>query len=98
MKNFLRHFQKYAICKKEFKGFFKSYFLTFFIAYLLLAGLSMPTFGIINLIVPAIYYFIMRTIELIGYYKINGLCFYTDETTVIDTIEFGYRQDNQENI
>lgn len=34
---------------------------------------------------------LLRTEELIGYYKAKGYRFYTDANTVINTVEFGYR-------
>ena len=60
-----------------------------------MAGLSLPTFGLIVIVVPSLNYFIFRTIELVGYYKMNGLSFYTDAANVVDTVEFGYRAENQ---
>lgn len=82
--------------KINFKGLLKAYLITFFISYALIAGLTIPTFGLMSLLIPATYYFLLRAVELIGYYKTNVLCFYTDDTTVIDTVEFGYRKDNQD--
>lgn len=81
--------------KANASGLFKSYALTFSIVYLCVAGLSVPTGGLMGIILPSIYYFILRTIELIGYYKTKGYSFYTDATTVINTVEFGYRNEQQ---
>ena len=72
-----------------------AFVITFFAAYALVAGLSLPTFGLIVIVVPSLNYFIFRTIELVGYYKMNGLSFYTDAANVVDTVEFGYRAENQ---
>ena len=47
------------------------------------------------LVVPSFNYFLLRLVELVGYYKMNGLSFYTDAITVVDTVEFGYRAENQ---
>lgn len=48
-----------------------------------------------TLILPSMYYFMLRAIELIGYYKTKGLSFYTDATTVINTVEYGFRAEQQ---
>ena len=45
--------------------------------------------------VPSIDYFLFRAIELVGYYKFAGMSFYTDAANVVDTVEFGYRAENQ---
>lgn len=88
--------RSFPYVKRNFKGLFKAYLLTFSLSYLAVTGFGLPTFGVISLLVPAIYYFILRTVELVGYYKLKGLCFYTDASTVINTVEFGYRKDNQD--
>ncbi len=49
-----------------------------------------------SIVLPSLYYFILRAIELIGYYKTKGYSFYTDATTVINTVEFGYRAEQQD--
>ena len=49
-----------------------------------------------SLVLPSLYYFVLRAIELIGYYKTKGYSFYTDATTVINTVEFGYRAEQQD--
>ncbi len=81
--------------KINFKGLFKAFSITFILSYLMIAGFSIPTFGLINLFVPSVYYFLLRTAELVGYYKVKGFSFYTDASTVINTVEFGYRSANQ---
>ena len=73
----------------------KAFVITFFAAYALMAGLALPTFGLTVIVVPSLNYFLFRTIELVGYYKMNGLSFYTDAANVVDTVEFGYRAENQ---
>ncbi len=83
--------------KANLKGMFKAYTCIFFFAYAFVAGLALPTFGLICFAVPSAYLYMVRSVELVGYYKMNGLCFYTDQATVINTVEYGYRQDNQEN-
>lgn len=81
--------------KSNMGGLFKSYVVTFTIVYLLATAFAIPTGGLMSLILPSLYYFILRAIELIGYYKTKGLSFYTDATTVINTVEFGYRSEQQ---
>lgn len=88
--------RSFPFVKANFKGFFKAYFITFICAYLLVFGFSIITFGLIAVLVPSLYYFLLRTVELVGYYKLKGLCFYTDASTVINTVEFGYRLTNQD--
>lgn len=82
--------------KLNFKGMFKAITITYFIAYCCVSSLTIPTFGVINLVIPSLYYFLLRTIELVGYYKQNSMRFYVDATNVINTVEYGYRTDNQE--
>lgn len=81
--------------RQNFGGFFKSFTSIFFTAYACVAVLSVPTFGVVNLLVPSTYFFILRAVELIGYYKLNGMSFYVDPRTVVNSIEYGYRKENQ---
>lgn len=87
--------RSFTFIKTNFAGFFKAYSITFTCAYLLTAAFMLPTIGFVVLVVPPIYYFLLRTVELIGYYKVKGYSFYTDSATVVDTIDFGFRSDNQ---
>ena len=57
--------------------------------------MTVPTFGVVNLLVPSTYFLVLRAVELIGYYKLNGMSFYVDPRTVVNTIEYGYRKENQ---
>ena len=82
--------------KLNFKGLLKSFIITYFATYMLVATCGIPTFGLVAIVVPSINYFLMRLIELVGYYKMNGMSFYTDAVTVVDTVEFGYRSENQQ--
>lgn len=81
--------------KLNIKGLSKAFVITFFSTYAIVAGFSIPTFGLIIVVVPSINYFLLRVIELVGYYKMNGMSFYTDAANVVDTVEFGYRKENQ---
>lgn len=87
--------RSFTFIKANFAGFFKAYSITFTGAYLLTAAFMLPTVGFVVFVVPPIYYFLLRTVELIGYYKVKGYSFYTDSATVVDTIDFGFRSDNQ---
>ncbi len=84
-----------TLVKYNFGGLFKAFCVTFVISYVVAAVSALSTFGISLLLVSAIYFYLLRAVELIGYFKLNGLSFYTDATRVIDTVEFGYRQKNQ---
>lgn len=81
--------------KQNFGGFFKTFATIFFTAYGCISVLTVPTFGVVNLLVPSTYFFVLRSVELIGYYKLNGMSFYVDPRTVVNTIEYGYRKENQ---
>lgn len=82
--------------KSNVSGLFKSYAVTFTIVYLFSTTFAIPTGGLMSILLPSLYYFILRAIELIGYYKTKGFSFYTDATTVINTVEFGYRAEQQD--
>ncbi len=84
--------------KYNMRSLCKAYSVTFIISYVLGAVSLFPTCGLGLLVVPAVYYYILRAVELIGYFKLNGLSFYVDSTRVVDTVEFGYRRKNQEQI
>ncbi len=76
-------------------GLLKSYAITFSIVYLCATVFVVPTGGLISLILPSMYYFVLRAIELIGYYKTKGYNFYTDGTNVVKTVEYGFRAEQQ---
>lgn len=88
--------RSFTFVKYNFSGLFKAYAITFTLVYLLLALLALPTGGLAFIVLPPVYYFMLRTIELVGYCKTQGYSFYTDATTVINTVEFGYRSANQQ--
>lgn len=81
--------------KSNMGGLFKSYVVTYTIVYLFGTVFSIPTGGLMPIVMPALYYIMLRAIELVGYYKTKGLSFYTDATNVINTVEFGYRTEQQ---
>lgn len=82
--------------KGNMGALFKSFSLIFFVAYCCVLVLSVPTFGFINILIPSTYYILLRSVELVGFYKTNNMSFYVDSRTVINTVEYGYRKDNQE--
>lgn len=81
--------------KVNIKGLMKAFTITFFASIALISTMAIPTFGLVVVVIPAINYFLFRAIELVGYYKMNGLSFYTDAANVVNTVEFGYRAQNQ---
>jgi hypothetical protein len=82
--------------KGNMGALFKSFSLIFFVAYCCVFVLTVPTFGFINILIPSTYYILLRSVELVGFYKTNNMSFYVDSRTVINTVEYGYRKDNQE--
>ncbi len=82
--------------KLNFRELVKAFAITTCLTYMLIIGFAIPTFGLILIIVPAMYYFMLRAIELVGYYKMNEMCFYIDDANVINTRAYGYRADNQD--
>ncbi len=86
----------FTFVKSNLGGLFKAYFVTFSCVYLIGTVCAAPTCGLILLVLPSIYYFLLRAVELIGYYKTKGYSFYVDSSTVINTVEYGFRADNQE--
>ncbi len=88
-------YRSLAAVKANFRELFKAYAITTCLAYMLIVAFAIPTFGLILIIAPAMYYFMLRAIELVGYYKMNEMCFYIDDANVINTRAYGYRADNQ---
>ena len=84
--------------KMDSRGMMQGFIFTFVIAYGINSALALPTYGLIFIITPSLYYVLFRAIELVGYYKVKGLKFYTDASTVIDTTEYGYRKETQEQV
>jgi len=81
---------------KNRKELMMAYSTTFFIMYSMLAAFSIFTFGIALFVLPAFCYVILRTVELVVYYKNNSLKFYSDQLTIVDTVEIGHREGEQE--
>ncbi|MDE6302955.1 MAG: hypothetical protein K2M36_05155, partial [Clostridia bacterium] len=79
----------FTFVKSNLGGLFKAYFVTFTCVYLMGSVLVTPTCGVILLLLPSIYYFLLRAVELVGYYKTKGYSFYVDGSTVINTVEYG---------
>ncbi|MCM1306702.1 MAG: hypothetical protein NC037_03750 [Bacteroides sp.] len=83
--------RSFTFVKSNFGELFKAYFLMFVCVYLIAAVFSVPTGGIIILVLPSIYYFLSRAVELVGYYRTKHFSFYVDRSTVVNTVEYGYR-------
>lgn len=79
----------FTFVKSNLGGLFKAYFVTFSCVYLLASVLTVPTGGLILLVLPSIYYFLLRAVELVGYYKTKGKSFYVDGSTVVNTVDYG---------
>lgn len=95
-KLFISFTRAFPFVKANLGGLFKSYVITFSCVYLLASAFTVPTCGLMLLLLPSIYYFLLRAVELVGYYKTKGYNFYADSTTVVDTVDFGFRLSNQE--
>ncbi len=81
-----------SFIKRNYKGFLKIYIISYITSYLIMSAVALPTCGLIFIIMPACYMTLLRIAELIGHYKVKGLKFYVDATTVINTVEFGFRK------
>ncbi len=92
---FVNFARSLTLVKYNVGGFFKAYCVTFVMSYIIGVVCMIPTFGLSLLVVSSSYYYLLRAVELVGYFKLNGLSFYVDSTRVIDTVEFGYRRKNQ---
>ncbi|MCQ2409135.1 MAG: hypothetical protein MJ068_01165 [Clostridia bacterium] len=88
-------FRSLSSVKANIKCLFKAYIITFSLVYICAVVFAFPTFGLLSIVMPPVYYIMIRAIELVGYYKMNGMNFYIDSNTVIDTTEYGYRKHNQ---
>lgn len=82
--------------KHNFTDLFKAYAIIFTLFYLVTYICTVPTGGLTILVIGPTHYFLLRTVELIGYYKAKGLSFYTDGSTVVNTVDYGFRPDNQD--
>ncbi len=89
--------RSFTFVKYNFKGLIKAFVITYSIIYLIFVAFAIPTGGLLACILPPIYYFVLRAVELVGHYKTHGSSFYTDANTVINTVEFGYRN-NQDDV
>ena len=90
--NFLRSL---IYVKSNFGGYLKAYLITFIVSYVLIVLCALPTGGLMSVFMPAIYFFLLKTVELVGYYKLKGYNFYVDANNVVNTMEYGYRPDTQ---
>lgn len=81
--------------KYNFIDFFKAYSIIFTLLYVIMYLCTVPTGGLTVIVLVPTHYFLLRTVELIGYFKAKGLSFYTDGSTVVNTVDYGFRPDNQ---
>lgn len=72
-------------------------FVILFITFVIVATFSIPTFGLMTIVAIGFSFLIFRTFELVVYYKQNQMKFYVDPTRIVDTVDYGYRRENQEN-
>lgn len=87
--------KSFPMLKRNRRSVMQAFLLLCAICFCIAVALALPTYGLISLALPSVYYFVLRAIELIGYYKVKGYKFYTDASTVIDTTEYGYRPETQ---
>ena len=81
--------------KHSFVDLFKAYAIIFTVIDLIVYICTIPTGGLSIIVIVPTQYFLLRTVELIGYYKAKGLSFYVDGSTVVNTVDYGFRPDNQ---
>ncbi len=81
--------------KHNFTDLFKAYAIIFSLMYILNYLCAAPTGGIVLIVLIPTHYFLLRAVELIGYYKAKGMSFYLDGSTVVNTVDYGFRPDNQ---
>lgn len=87
--------KSFPMLKRNRRSVMQAFLLLYAICFCITSALILPTYGLILLAIPSVYYVVLRAIELIGYYKVKGYKFYTDSSTVIDTTEYGYRPETQ---
>lgn len=80
---------KYSL--KNYRHYFKAYLTASIFIYLISTGAGLASFGLAILILPGLYYYLFRLIDLVGYYKQKGMSFYTDPSNVVNTLDYGYR-------
>lgn len=76
---------------KNYRHYFKAYLTASIFIYLISTGAGLASFGLAILILPGLYYYLFRLIDLVGYYKQKGMSFYTDPSYVVNTLDYGYR-------
>ncbi len=89
-------FRSLVYVKHNFTDLFKAYAIIFTLVYLIVYICTMPTGGLTIIVIVPMHYFLLRSVELISYFKAKGMSFYTDGSTVVNTVDYGFRPDNQE--
>ncbi|MDD4839960.1 MAG: hypothetical protein PHE93_04750 [Clostridia bacterium] len=90
--------KSYIETKYYRKTLIAAFAIVYFIYWALTGALTASTFGLMLLIIRPMNFVMTRIVELVGYYKINRMRFYTDANTVVDTVAVGLREENQEKI
>lgn len=85
----------FKFVKPDFGKLMLLYACIYFCLYFLVTVVGLFTFGLMSFLAPSISYVMLRIVELVSYYKINKLKFYTDSVTVVDTVDFGMRTEEQ---
>lgn len=81
--------------KNNAKVLIMSYVSIYFVLYFFVTVVGLFTFGLMSILAPSLSYVILRIVELVSYYRTNKLKFYTDALTVVDTTEYGMREEEQ---
>ncbi len=85
---------------KEMKDFKYSLFVgnivILFLAYTMTVLFALPTFGIMFFVTVPLGLIAIRVMELVSYFKSHSMKFYVDANTIIDTVDYGLRAENQE--
>ncbi len=89
-------FRSLVYVKHNFTDLFKAFAIIFTLVYIIVYVCTVPTGGLAVIVIVPMHYFLSRTVELISYYKAKGMSFYTDGSTVVNTVDYGLRPDNQE--
>lgn len=85
----------FKFVKPDFGKLMLLYACIYFCLYFLVTVVGLFTFGLMSFMAPSISYVTLRIVELVSYYKINKLKFYTDSVTVVDTVDYGMRTEEQ---
>lgn len=88
--------KSYREMKDIRRSLFSAFTIVYFLYWAIIGTMTTATFGLMALITPSMNYVITRIVELVSYYKLKRLRFYTDANTVVDTVAVGIREEDQE--